>query len=123
MATLADVLLPVAVGLAVLGLALGAVHRAVSSDLITTVGPILLTAAAAAFGVSFLIRAAARPPGAERSRYVGVGIVGLIGAVAIFVRDVWHFGPRGSWLWLILLLLAVVAGALLYWEDLRGQAS
>jgi hypothetical protein len=115
----ASLLLSASVGLAVLGLVFGVVHRVDPSNPLESIGPILLAAGAAMFGLSFLIRAAARPPGAERNRYVGVGIVGVVGAVAIWARDVWHLGPPGSWLLLIVVVLAGVAAILLYWEDLR----
>lgn len=121
LATAANRLLHAAVGVAILAVALSLMHRLVPGNPLGTSGPILLAASALGFGLSFLVRACARQPSAERNRYVAVGIVGFIGAVAIWVRDVWHLGPRGNWLWLILVLLGGVAGILLYWDDVRGR--
>jgi 4-amino-4-deoxy-L-arabinose transferase-like glycosyltransferase len=123
LANVANLLLPAGLVLAVVGLAIGVMHRVIPGNPLETTGPVLLAASALMFGFSFLARAAARPPGGERNRYVGVGIVGVLGAVAIWIRDVWHLGPTGSWLWLILVLLAGVAGILLYWDDLRGRST
>jgi vacuolar-type H+-ATPase subunit I/STV1 len=80
------------------------------------VGAILLVAVALVFALSFLTRAASQLAGSYRNRYAAVGYIGLLAAAAIWLRDFAHVGPRGSWLWLIMLILFGAALPLL-WED------
>ncbi|MDQ6882990.1 MAG: hypothetical protein M3077_01955 [Candidatus Dormibacteraeota bacterium] len=49
-----------------------------------------------------------------------MGLIEIIGALAIWVRDFLHFGPHGKYLWLILIVINVPVGVLLYWDKLRG---
>ena len=81
-------------------------------------GVILSILAAVAFGVAFLAWGAATPRGSERNRSMAVGAIGLLPATATWLRDLQHVGPRGNWLWLILLVLFAPLIPL-FWDDLR----
>jgi hypothetical protein len=116
-------LLLLAAGLVVLALAVGGAHTLLfHSRPLGYFGLILLMLGGVGLGLSFLARAAAWPPGSERNRYAGVGFAGLLAALAIWLRDFEHLGPRGNWLWLILLVLVGVMAVLL-WKDLDGQGA